>query len=184
MNTSLLRTFSRYATLNILGMISLSCYILADTFFIAQKLGATGLAALNLSIPVYSIIHGLGIMIAIGGATRFSILRSQQEEGRARTVFSTVFRGGLVIGLLFLLLGLVGSGFLASLLGADSNTLPLTKTYLTTILIFAPFFITNNVIIAFVRNDDDPRLAMMAMLVGSLSNIVLDYVFMLSLIHI
>ncbi len=180
MNTSLLRTFSRYATLNILGMISLSCYILADTFFIAQKLGATGLAALNLSIPVYSIIHGLGIMIAIGGATRFSILRSQQEEGRARAVFSTVFRGGLVIGLLFLLLGLVGSGFLASLLGADPSTLPLTKTYLTTILIFAPFFITNNVIIAFVRNDDDPRLAMMAMLVGSFSNIVLDYVFLFS----
>ena len=181
MDRSLFQTFSKYATLNILGMMSLSCYILADTFFIAQRLGAEGLAALNLSIPIYSIIHGIGLMIAIGGATRFSILRSQGNEKEAHTVFSTALRAGLVIGLLFMLFGLFGSGSLASLLGADQSTLPMTKTYLATILVFAPFFITNNVVLAFVRNDNDPKLAMIAMLVGSFFNIILDYVFMFPL---
>ena len=46
------RDFSRYTSLNVLGMIGLSCYILADTFFISKALGAAGLTALNLAIPV------------------------------------------------------------------------------------------------------------------------------------
>ena len=49
------RDFSRYTSLNVLGMIGLSCYILADTFFISKALGAAGLTALNLAIPVYNL---------------------------------------------------------------------------------------------------------------------------------
>ena len=47
MNTSTFREFARYASLNILGMLGMSCYILADTFFISQALGPDGLTALN-----------------------------------------------------------------------------------------------------------------------------------------
>jgi Na+-driven multidrug efflux pump len=70
---------------------------------------------------------------------------------------------------------------LALILGADISTLPLTKTYLTTILCFAPFFIINNIVLAFVRNDNNPNLSMIAMLTGSFSNIILDYIFMFPL---
>ena len=62
--------FARYCSLNVLGMLALSCYILADTFFVAQALGSDGLAALNLAIPIYSFIHGSGLMLGMGGATR------------------------------------------------------------------------------------------------------------------
>ena len=50
------RQFAAYAGLNILGMLGLSCYILADTFFIAQGMAADGLVALNLAIPVFSLM--------------------------------------------------------------------------------------------------------------------------------
>ena len=62
---TILNDFIKYASLNVLGMIGLSCYILADTFFISKGLGADGLTALNLAIPVYSFIHGSGLMIGI-----------------------------------------------------------------------------------------------------------------------
>ncbi len=120
-------------------------------------------------------------MIAIGGATRFSILRSQGNNEKANIVFSTALRAGLVLSILFLVLGLCASGYLAELLGADESTLPMTKIYLSTIMIFAPFFTINNVMLAFVRNDNNPNLAMMAMVAGSFSNIILDYVFMFPL---
>ena len=48
---SCFREFSRYTTLSILGTLGVSCYILADTFFVSAGLGAKGLAALNLAIP-------------------------------------------------------------------------------------------------------------------------------------
>ena len=65
-----LKDFIRYASLNVLGMVALSCYILADTFFVSQGLGANGLAALNLAIPVYNFIHGSGLMLGMGGAIK------------------------------------------------------------------------------------------------------------------
>ena len=46
-------------------MIGLSCYILADTFFISNKVGAIGLAALNFAIPTYSAMNGIGLMLGI-----------------------------------------------------------------------------------------------------------------------
>lgn len=59
-----LRDFARYASLNVLGMIGVSCYILADTFFVAKGMGADGVTALNIAIPIYSLIHGTGLMSA------------------------------------------------------------------------------------------------------------------------
>ncbi len=75
---TLRKEFFQYALLNICGMTGLSCYILADTLFISNGLGANGLTALNLAIPVYSFIHGIGLMSGMGGATIYSIYRGQK----------------------------------------------------------------------------------------------------------
>ena len=178
MEKTLLRDFSKYVSLNILGMIGVSFYILADTYYIAKALGATGIAALNFAIPVFSIIHGIGLMIGIGGAARFGILKSRNKEEEAEGVFAGALKLSVVAGLLFVVLGLFGSRTLSSILGADAVTLPLTQAYMATIMVFAPFFILNNTVLAFVRNDNNPRLAMLAMLGGSVSNVILDYIFL------
>lgn len=175
---SVLKSYTKYVSLNVLGMIGLSCYILADTFFVSKALGAAGLAALNFSIGIYSLIHGTGLMIGMGGAARYSILRSQKEGERINTVFTVSLKLGIFTGVMFAIAGIPGSGSLAVLLGADAGTLPLTRVYLSTILCFAPSFVLNNIMLAFVRNDNNPKLSMIAMLTGSLSNIVLDYLFM------
>ena len=62
--------------------------------------------------------------------------------------------------------------------GAEGAILPMCSVYLRTVLLFAPCFLLNHILTAFVRNDGNPKLAMAAMLLGSLSNIVLDYVFL------
>lgn len=57
----------------------------------------------------------------------------------------------------------------------------MTQTYLKMILLFAPAFILNDILVCFVRNDGNPRLSMLAMLGGSMANILLDYVFIFPL---
>ena len=64
-------------------MVGLSCYILIDTLFISLALGAPGLAALNLSISVFSIISGVGQMIGIGGGTDFSLRLGEGKDANA-----------------------------------------------------------------------------------------------------
>ena len=172
------REFLKYSSLNVLGMIALSCYILADTFFVSKALGADGLAALNLAIPVYSFINGSGLMIGMGGGIKYSIAKSQGAAQRADQTFTNSAVLTAVIATCFFLTGLLASGPLALLLGADGTVYEMTRTYLQVILLFAPMFMTNNLLLCFMRNDGAPQLSMAAMITGSLSNVVLDYVFM------
>ncbi|MEK6265909.1 MAG: MATE family efflux transporter, partial [Clostridium sp.] len=166
---SIKKTFLRYVYTNIIGMIGLSCYILADTFFISKEFGADGLTSLNLAISIYSFINATGLMIGIGSATKYSIYKAQNKHNKANTTFTNSIKMGVLAGILFLLIGLFGSSVLSSLLGANKNTFDMTNTYLKTILFFAPFFILNNIFIAFIKNDGNPKLSMAGMLIGSFS---------------
>ncbi len=169
--------YVKYASLNILGMLGLSCYILADTYFVAKGLGSDGLAALNLAIPVYSLIHGTGLMMAMGGATRFSILKSQKSGRERSQVFSQTVILASGFALLFVLAGIFGADWITNLLGADKAVYDMCRTYLKVLLLFSPAFLANDLLLCFVRNDGNPQFAMAAMLGGSFSNIILDYIF-------
>lgn len=173
----LLRTYLKYISLNIIGMIGLSCYILADTFFIARAFGANGLTSLNLAIPVYSFIHGSGLMIGMGGATRYAILRGQDKKHEMNEVFTRSVTLAVFLSLLLVFVGMFFSSDLSKLLGADQSVHEMTSVYLSTLLVFSPMFFINNILICFTRNDGNPRLTMAAMMIGSLSNILLDYIF-------
>lgn len=181
MKNYLIKDFFKYTSLNVLGMIGLSCYILADTFFIANGVGELGLAALNLALPVYCLVNGLGLMIGVGGGTRYSLLKVKKDHHQQNIVFTNAVLYTLIIGLIFVILSFIGTNSLANLLGADQATINYTITYLRIIMIFAPMFMLNNLFITFVRNDDNPRLAMLGMLIGSLTNIILDYIFIFPL---
>lgn len=173
-----LRTeFMRYVSMNVMGMLGLSCYILADTWFVAQGLGADGLAALNLAIPVYSFLYGSGLMVGMGGATKYALLRGAGEQEKAEKVFTKAVILACSLAVVYMLVGAFGAGKLAALLGAEGVVYPMTRTYLRVILLFAPAFLLNSTILCFVRNDGGPKLAMAGMVGGSLANIVLDYVF-------
>ena len=100
--------FIRYSFFSIMGMIAISCYILADTFFVAQGIGTNGLAALNLAIPVYDFIHGTGLMLGMGGATKFTILKSQNNKKGADQIFTNT----VYLGVFFLPFVYGGRGFL------------------------------------------------------------------------
>ncbi len=179
-DTSLGSTFFSYVFPNILGMIGLSVYILADTFFISVAEGANGLTALNLVLPVYSIIFAIGNMIAVGSATRFRIYKAQ-GNGEADHYFTNAVIFCLIFSIPFLLIGLFFSQGIVTLLGADAEILPLAAPYTRIFMLFTPFFMWNYIATAFVRNDNAPKIAMAATLVSSLFNIVMDYVLMFPL---
>ena len=172
-----MKEFARYITLSILGQLGISCYIIADTFFISKGLGANGLTALNLAIPIYNFIFGCGLMLGVGGATKFSILKGMKHTKETDVIYSNTVILTVIFLVVFVLTGLFGAGKLAVLLGADKVTYEMTTTYLRWILIFAPAFMLNEVLHCFVRNDDAPNLVMFATLAGSFANIVFDYIF-------
>ncbi|UKI48650.1 MAG: MATE family efflux transporter [Clostridiales bacterium] len=177
MKNQTLKEFFKYVSANVIAMIGLSCYILADTFFISLSLGKTGLASLNLAMPSFSIVFSIGLMFGIGGSTKFAIYKGAGDVKSANRVFTHTVFVVACFAVVFVLLGAFLSGPVASFLGADGKTFSGSKTYVQIILCFAPFFMFNNVLQNFIRNDGAPRLAMTASLLGNLFNIVFDYVF-------
>lgn len=178
---SCMRDFINYTILSVLGALGVSCYILADTFFVSKGLGTRGLAALNLAIPVYNFIHGTGLMLGMGGSTKFSVCKSQGRKTEVNRIYTNTMYLAVIFSAVFSLIGVFLSKPLAILLGADKDVLEMTNTYLQCLMLFAPAFILNDVLLCFVRNDDEPQLSMAAMLIGSFSNIVLDYIFIFPL---
>lgn len=176
-NQAYMKNFVIYSSLSVFGTLGVSCYILADTFFVSKGLGAEGLAALNIAVPAYNFIHGSGLMFGMGGATKFTISKSEGNERQANIIFTNTVYLALLAGILFLGIGLLFSQPLSKLLGADDSILAMTNTYLKWLFLFAPAFILNDVLLCFVRNDNAPMLSTVAMLLGSFSNIVLDYIF-------
>ncbi|MGL4696707.1 MATE family efflux transporter [Enterococcus larvae] len=164
-----------YVSRNVLSMLGLSLYILADTYFIANGVGPYGLTALNLALPVFNLINGLGLLMGMGGATLFSLNKSSAPE-MGKKYFSQLGIISIILGLLFTCCGFFFVEPLARLLGGGVETLPYLMTYLRVILIAAPFFLVNNFVLSFVRNDNNPHLTMVAMIASSLFNIVFDYI--------
>lgn len=170
--------FWSYISLGILGMLGSAGTILADAFFVSNQLGSTGLAAMNIAMGVFGLMNGTGLLFGIGGATHYTIASAREDKHEANQVFTLSFFTALTLGAAFALAGLLASRHISYLLGADAETIVMCDLYLKTVLCFAPAFILNHLLMAFVRNDGAPGLSMRAMMTGSVTNIVLDYLFM------
>lgn len=156
MNKTIFKDFSKYVSFNILGQIAYSCYTLADTFFVSADIGTNGLTALNLAFPVFCIISGTGLMIGIGGSSRFSILKSRNESNAANQVFTNGLMLVLLFASIFFFTGLFASQHLVTVLGADIQVFETTNRYLKVLMLFAPAFLLNHFLQCFVRNDGNP----------------------------
>ena len=79
-------------------MIGLSCFVFVDTLCIANGVGSDGLAALNLVIPVYSLVNGVGLMLGMGGATLYSMEQGMGQGQKANIAFTRACRTALILG--------------------------------------------------------------------------------------
>lgn len=178
MNTR--KQFAKYVSQNILGMLGLSCYILADSYFISKAQGANGLTALNLVLPVYNLIYAIGSMIGVGSAIRYSIIKHTKKEEADKYFFNALFFT-TIFSLLFTVIGLACPEFVLKILGADGVIMETGLSYTRIFMAFAPAFMWNYVVNAYVRNDGAPTIAMLATLTSSIFNIVFDYILMFPL---
>ena len=161
-------------------MVGMSCYIIADSFFIAKAEGANGLTALNLVLPLYNLIFAIGSMVGVGSAIRYSVLKARGDSSADSYLFNALFFTA-VLGLVFTFVGIFAPEKLLTLLGADSTIVETGRDYTRIFMCFGPIFMWNYVANTYVRNDGAPTVAMIATLSSSLFNIVFDYVLMFPL---
>ena len=171
------KVYLKYLIPTLLGMLSNSIYCIVDIYFVSAGSGSQGLAAMNICMPVFTILSCVGLLFGVGGATIMSISQGSGDMNTRNKAFSVSVFMMLIVGLLFTVFGLLFRREFSYLLGSDDQLLPLVLEYLTPVMCSALPFVLMYSLSVLLRADNNPKLAMSALMVGNISNIILDYVF-------
>ncbi len=164
---------------SVIIMIVTVLYHMADVFFIGQMQDAYKIAAVGLAGPVFTILSGIGTLFGSGGCTVISLALGSGDHGKVHRVSAFCFYGSLFFGLVFAagMLGFMRP--ICTLLGADRLTLHETQAYLRIIILFAPITLFSNIFMNLIRGVGAAKESLVANLAGSLTNILLDPLFIL-----
>lgn len=170
--------FRKYAIPQMIGLLFSSVYVIVDGIFIGNRLGRDAMAAAAVSVPVVEMLIALSMAVASGSGVLISGQLGRGEKEKAVQTFGTAIICAAVMGVVIAVVGMAFLHPLARLLGSTPQIHEQAVSYLRCIVVFSPFLVFSFLLGALVRNDGRPKLAMFALAFGSVSNIVLDYVFM------
>ena len=170
-------TFFKYLLPSLVGLIAMTSASLVDGIFIGNYVGVIALAAVNLIIPIMTLLFGVGMMLSIGGSVRCGKYLGEGNAAAASAIFSKTLLSVAVYGAIVILLGLLLEEQLFTGLGATDELFPPMSEYYRIIMpfLFAQFFVI--VLYFFIRLDGMPNLASAALAIGAVINIGLDYLF-------
>ncbi len=175
------KTYFKYFIPTTIGMLMFSLYCFADVFFISIGVGSNGLAALNICLPVFTAFSAIGMMFGVGTSICVSILRGQGEPEQANKTFTLSFMTILVLSITLTVFYYVFLKEIAVFLGANDVLMKYVIDYLKAIGGCIVFYMSAGMLTVVIRSDGNPNLAMAAGLAGNITNIVLDYIFIIPL---
>lgn len=170
-------TFFKYLVPSMLSMALLAVYTFTDTFVVGRELGEIALGAMGICTPVLTITYALGFLCGMGGGALYSIETGKKNNVQANKVFTTSFLLLIIIGIPIVVLCNIFITPFAIFLGADNKNILFVIPYLRCIVSYAPFFMFDVFIMSYVKNDGHPNITMIATVVGTVLNIILDCLF-------
>ncbi|HLW14742.1 MAG TPA: MATE family efflux transporter [Flavobacteriaceae bacterium] len=160
-----------------IGILVMSLNVLVDTIFVGNWIGPIAIAAINVVLPVSFFIAALGMAIGIGGSSVISRALGGGNKNRALKTFGNQITLTLLLTTLMVVLGLVFINDLIPAFGGKGDIFEPAKIYYRIVLYGVPLLalsmMGNNVI----RAEGKPKFAMVAMIIPSIGNLLLDYIF-------
>ena len=171
------KLFVKYSIPSVIAMVVFSVYIVVDGIFVGNVIGSKGLSAVNIAMPFFGVAMAIGIMVAIGGGTITSIELGKGDRSAARRTFSLAFYTLIIITLLLSIFTVIFAPTIARILGANEELVPLVVEYLVSLCLFLATFVGSSYLSNGLRVMGKPNHAMLADIISSVLNIVLDYIF-------
>ncbi len=178
-NESIGKLLLKYSVPAIIGMIVNALYNVVDRIFIGNipEVGSLAITGVGVTMPITTIILGFAMLIGIGATTSISIKLGQGKKEEASKVIGNAITLSVIISVILTIIGLVFGDVILSKFGASSETLYYAKSYINIILLGTIFNLIAFTINNTIRGDGNPKLAAIIMVIGCITNIVLDAVF-------
>lgn len=156
-----------------------SIYSMVDMIVVGKYEGPNGTAALAVIAPVWNILYSLGLLTGIGGSVLYSLEKGKEEKNSrsANSIFTISVLMTFVFAIISWVLVICFDTEMLMLFGAEKTLLPFALEYLKPLKFVVPVFIFNQMLAAFLRNDNNPQLATIAVLATGILNAVGDYIF-------
>lgn len=163
----------------LVGSLSISAMTAIDGIFVGHGIGSDGVAAINITAPVWMLFGGFALMIGSGCSVATAIHLSQKKIKTARLNVSQAIYFSMIVCALIGLLVMLFPEHTARMLGSSAHLEPMVSQYLTGIMPGFTFNMWNVIGLFIIRLDGAPKVAMWCDAVGALSNIVLDWLFII-----
>ena len=157
----------------IMSMLLVFVYNVADTFFIGQTGDELQVAAVTLSMPIFTLLIGAGVLLGVGSTSVISRALGAGRERYAKNVSSFAFYGAIGFGLLLMVLFWTFMPIVLKVIGVTPDTYDYTRAYLNYLVVGAPFVILSQAFSNIIRAEGRSSLAMRGMMLGSIANIIL-----------
>lgn len=171
----------KMAVPSVISSLVLVIYNMADTFFVGQTHDAMQVAAVSLTNPVFVMFMAFANLLGIGGSTAISIFLGENNKQQAKSAAAFCCYASLGLGFISALLILLFMDPLLKILGSSPNTYEFSKDYLFYIALGAPFIFFANAFGHTVRGEGAASASMIGGMIGTIVNIILDPVFILTL---
>ena len=148
-----------------------------DVAILSHYLGTDMLAVVGFCMPVYMLVNTLGMLIASGASTLYSQYLGEGNKTEAMRFFSVSVTHAVACGVLLTLAGLLFTGPIVKLLGADGPLAGPTTEYIRVLFFFMIPLMVYVHLLFFVRLDSDPARVLIATIVCAVTNLGLDILF-------
>lgn len=172
-----MKIFLKYVIPSVLSFALSGVYAIVDGFFVGHSIGDAGLSAINIAYPVSAFLQAAGTGIGMGGAVCYSISRAEKKEKRSKEFLSATLWLLILMSVLLTVFAFLLNRPILQLLGAEGSLLSLGMEYNAVIALGAGLQILSTGLVPFIRNHGGPLYAMISMVAGFITNIILDYLF-------
>lgn len=173
----------KYSIPAILAMMVTSLYNTVDRAFIGsiESVGALAISGLGVTMPIFTIIVGFGVLIAVGGSTNISIKLGAKEKDNAEKVLGNTLMLAIIISIVIMIIGTLFIDNILYLFGASEDTITYGRDYIGVIFLGTPFNLISFCLNNAIRAEGNPKLAANTMIVGCILNLILDPIFIFGL---
>lgn len=160
-----------------IGILVMSINILVDTIFVGNWIGSIGIAAINVVLPVSFFIAALGMAIGIGGSSIISRALGANNDKKALKTFGNQITITLLVTVTMVIFGLSFVDDLIPTFGGKGDIFDPAKIYYKIVLYAVPVLGVAMMGNSVIRAEGKPKFAMVAMIIPSVGNLIMDYIF-------
>lgn len=177
LNDDIKKLYFRFLIPTIFATLVTSIYILGDAIIIGRFISEKAMAALNVITPVFSLFYGTGYLLGVGGAVMMSAAFGEKKIRKGQTFFTISVLFGVVFSVIYASVILPFFRPIMYFIGASDEIYGYISQYGYIFVSGVPLFIFSAMLQVFVRNDMSPKRAMAGVIAGGITNVVLDYIF-------